>query len=76
MTMATDRIVKAALRLPRPLRALLAEKLLDTLDYEEEFDVSAKWMEEIRRRCREIQGGRVNFIPAEQVFEEIEREIG
>lgn len=53
----------------------VAEKLLESLDHEE-FEVSPEWMEEIRRRCGEIDDGAVDLIPADQVFEELGREIG
>jgi len=68
VAMTTGKIVEEALRLPRESRALLAEKLLESLDYEE-FEVSPKWMAEIRRRCKEIDEGAVKLVPAEQVFE-------
>ena len=75
MTMSTDTIIEQALHLPRESRAFLAEKLLESLDFEE-FEVSPKWMEEIRRRCREIDDGTVDLVPGDHVFEEIDRQIG
>ncbi|MCX7015129.1 MAG: addiction module protein [Candidatus Sumerlaeota bacterium] len=76
MDTATNKIVEQALRLPRESRALLAEKLLETLDYEEEFEVSLEWLEEIRRRCKEIDDGLARLIPADQVFDEVHRRLG
>ena len=70
MTQATEKTVQEALHLSRESRAFLAEKLLESLDYEEVSEVSPEWMEEIRRRCREIDDGTAKLIPAEQVFEE------
>jgi putative addiction module component (TIGR02574 family) len=75
MSTTTETIIEQVLRLPRGSRALLAEKLLESLDYEE-FEVSPEWMDEIRRRCRDIDDGAVELIPADQVFEDIDREIG
>ncbi|MFQ5738451.1 MAG: addiction module protein, partial [Acidobacteriota bacterium] len=48
---------------------------LESLDHEK-FEVSPEWMEEIRRRCREIDDRAVDLVPAEKVFEEIDRHIG
>ena len=73
--MTTDTIIEQVLHLPRESRALLAEKLLESLDHEA-FEASPEWMEEIRRRCREIDDGVVDLIPADQVFEEIDGQIG
>ena len=75
MMTPTQTIVEQALGLPRESRAFLAEKLLESLDLEEEFDVSAAWREEIQRRCEDLDRGRVDLIPADRVFGEIERQI-
>ena len=72
MNAATAKIVDEALHLPREARALLAEKLLESLDREEAFLVSAEWMDEIHRRCREIDEGKVNLIPADEVLADLE----
>ncbi|MBL7074929.1 addiction module protein [candidate division KSB1 bacterium] len=76
MKVDVDKIVGEVLHLPLQTRALLAEKLLESLDYEEDFEVSAEWMDEIRRRCKEIDEGVVELIPAEQVFKELSRKSG
>ena len=70
MTTRTSEIIEAALHLPCESRALLAEKLLETLDYEEPFDVDARWLDEIRRRCGEIDDEAVDLVPAGKVFSE------
>jgi putative addiction module component (TIGR02574 family) len=73
--MSNEEIIKQALGLSRESRAFLAEKLLESLDSEEVFDVSPEWMAEIRDRCKEIDEGKAELIAAEQVYEEIEREL-
>jgi putative addiction module component (TIGR02574 family) len=72
----TDNILDEILRLPRESRAMLAEKLLESLDYEEGFAVSPEWMDEIRRRCREIDDGAVALSSSEKVFEELDSRLG
>jgi putative addiction module component (TIGR02574 family) len=62
--------MKEALQLPREARALIAEKLLESLDFDEPFELSEEWRQEIARRCREIDQGEVELIPGEQVFKE------
>lgn len=76
MTLTTDRVIEEALHLPRESRAFLAEKLLESLDYGEEFDVSDLWRDEIRRRCREIDTGTVELVASDQVFDELDRDLG
>ena len=72
----TDSIIDEILHLPRESRALLAEKLLESLDYEEGFEVGPEWMDEIRRRCREIDDGAVTLSLSEKVFEELDSKLG
>ena len=64
-----------ALALPVEARAFLVEKLLESLDEHEDFPISEAWMKEITKRSREIDEGRVQGIPAEQVFDEMRREL-
>ena len=47
-------------------RAYLAEILLESLDFEEDFHVSDEWMNEIKERSREIDEGEVKLIPGEE----------
>jgi len=65
-----ENIIRNALLLPRDIRALIAEKLLESLDYEEPFELSREWEEEIERRCQEIDNGTVQLIPGDQVLKE------
>ena len=70
MSPRTDSIMKEALQLPREARALIAEKLLESLDLDEPFEISEQWSREIARRCREIDEGQVELIPGAQVLKE------
>ena len=58
----------AALLLPPEERARLAERLIASLDRDPE--VAAAWDEEIRRRIEELDAGRLESRPAEEVLEE------
>jgi putative addiction module component (TIGR02574 family) len=70
MSPETESVMKEALQLPREARALIAEKLLESLDFEEPFEVSSEWKEEIARRCREIDDGVVTLIAGDKVLKE------
>lgn len=75
MPTTLEEFTTEALALPAEARAFLAEKLLESLDEQEDFPLSDAWRKEISRRSREIDEGRIQGIPAEQVFEEIRREL-
>ena len=49
-----------ALGLPPALRALVAEKLLESLDEPDAAPLSAKWRQELRQRCAEVDAARWN----------------
>jgi hypothetical protein len=65
--MNIETITEQALKLEPALRAYIAEILLESLDYEEDFIVSEAWWQEIQKRCKEIdtdpsiliEGGRI-----------------
>jgi putative addiction module component (TIGR02574 family) len=75
MSPEAENIIKEALRLPREARAMIAEKLLESLDFEEPFEVSSEWQEEIARRCREIDEGAVDLIPGDKVLKEAAEDL-
>ena len=65
-----------ALRLPAEDRAELAHALIQSLDEDEAEEIDARlhkdlWMKEIERRCREIDEGKSQPIPADEVLAEI-----
>lgn len=74
--MSTKQIIEEALNLPRESRALLAEKLLESLDAGEDFELSPAWREEVQRRCRELDSGAVKPVPAEEVFKKVREKLG
>jgi putative addiction module component (TIGR02574 family) len=66
--MSMDQLISEALSLPSASRAFLAEKLLESLDFEEDFPISDEWKAEIARRCKEIDDDVVKMIPADRVL--------
>jgi len=46
------------------------EKLLQPPNHNDEFELSAQWIEDARQRCKELEDGAAAMIPAEDVFEE------
>lgn len=69
MDTTTKKLISNILELPLQMRAFLAEKLLESLDEETEFQMSEEWKREINRRCQEIDNGHVTLIDSEKVFQ-------
>ncbi len=66
-----DEIMSAALALPPGARAMLADHLLESLDGPDQKEIDAAWAEEIERRIRAIDEGRVKLIPGDEVLAEL-----
>jgi len=67
-----EEILSAALGLPPETRAMLADHLLVSLDAPNQKQIDAAWAEEIERRIREIDEGRVEPIDGELVMRELQ----
>ena len=68
MSITAEKVVSEAMNLPPTLRAFVAEKLIESLDFAEAPPLSAKWLKEIRRRCAEIDRGEVKLRDGEAAF--------
>jgi hypothetical protein len=64
--MNIETFTEQALKLEPALRAYIAEILLESLDYEEDFVVSDAWRQEIQKRCKEIDTNPLLLIDGEQ----------
>jgi putative addiction module component (TIGR02574 family) len=75
MSRPLAQITEEALALPSESRAFLAKKLLETLDFEQDFPISESWRAEIRKRCDDLDNGAVETIPAETVLSDIRKSL-
>ena len=66
-------VAERILKLSPTARAYLAEVLLQSLDYEEDFPVSEEWIKEIHHRCHEIDEAQVQLITAEDAFDQLQK---
>ena len=66
-----EEIMSAALALPPDSRAMLVEHLLQSLDAEDQAQIDALWAEEAERRDAEIEHGKVDPIPGEEVMKRL-----
>ena len=76
MPLTLDQITEEAIKLPPESRAVLADKLVQSLESEELDEIQRLWSAEAIRRRDEIRSGQVQPIPGEQVIEEIRRLVG
>ena len=68
MTLDVSEIMRKALALPLKARAALAGSLLESLDeHPPDQGIEAAWSEEITRRIEELDSGKVQLIPYEEV---------
>jgi putative addiction module component (TIGR02574 family) len=58
--------------LPAEVRAGLAERLLISIDAEESGQVADAWRSEIERRAAELDAGRVQVVPGDEVRKRVE----
>jgi putative addiction module component (TIGR02574 family) len=73
--MTVQQIVEEARQLGRSELADLVEALLvETAEPDPKVDEA--WKAEVRRRVIEIESGRVEFIPGEQVMVEVRKIVG
>jgi hypothetical protein len=67
------KILEEAMHLEPSTRALIAETLLGSLDFEEDFQVSQMWRDETQRRCGQIDRGEVELIDSDAVMAELRK---
>lgn len=75
MHMTVEQIADEALALPSEARALLADRLAESLDPAEDGYIRQLWMREARRRVDEVRRGEVKAIPADEAFAQVRQAI-
>ena len=68
MRTTAEKIVTEALSLSPHARAFVAERLIESLDASPGAELSPAWRDEVRKRCREMDEGRVELREAADVF--------
>lgn len=62
--------------MPVPVRAFIAEKILEMLDVEEQINLSPEWIGLIQQRISDVDNGLVQMIGAEKALNQIWSELG
>ena len=73
MDKAVEEIITQALQTSPKNRAVIAERLISSLDTVADLDVEVAWQEEIHRRVMEVDKGVVVCVPWEVVRERLRR---
>lgn len=68
MRVSIEQIAEAALSLPSDARALLADRLVESLDPLGDQDVRGAWASEARQRLGELRSGEVKAVTAQEAF--------
>ena len=69
-------VKEKALQLSKAERAELAISLIESLDGPADSDVEAIWRLEIERRIGQIERGKVQIIPGDEVFARLRSRLG
>jgi putative addiction module component (TIGR02574 family) len=75
MIQNSEEVTAQAMALPPDARALLADRLLNSLDSPGRKDLDRLWAEEAERRVQQIKNGEVELLPGEEVFEDIRKSL-
>jgi putative addiction module component (TIGR02574 family) len=73
MIATIDSLFTDALTLPDDSRLQLVERLIPTIQSEPSLEVEQ--LQEVQRRMDDVRAGRVQTLPGEQVFREIEQSL-
>ena len=74
--MTVEQIAAVALALPSESRALLADKLVESLDTAALSAVDKAWLAEARRRRDEVRSGEAQTVPGAEAIAKMRRDLG
>ncbi len=75
MNMTVEQIAEEALTLPSEARALLADRLVESLDPAEDGYIRQLWAAEAQRRLEDMRSGRVKAIPGDEALERVRQAV-
>lgn len=70
-----EQLTEEILSLPSGSRALLADKLVESLEFDTDSAIQEIWLAEAKRRRDEVQNGSVEPIPGEEALAQVRRLI-
>jgi len=73
--MTVEQIAAEALSLPSEARALLADRLVESLDPAEDGYIRQLWAAEALRRRDEIRAGQLGTVPGDEALARVRRAV-
>jgi hypothetical protein len=70
-----EQLTEEILSLPSASRAILADKLVESLEFDTDSTIQSMWITEATRRRDEVRDGLVQPIPGEEALAEVRRLI-
>ncbi|MBE9052529.1 addiction module protein [Nostocales cyanobacterium LEGE 11386] len=70
-----EQLTEEILSLPSASRAILAEKLVESLEFDTDSVIQSVWVTEAKRRRDEVQHGSVQLIPGEEALAQVRQLI-
>ena len=75
MSLTIEQIAGEALSLPSEARALLADRLVESLDPLEDGYIRQLWVAEARTRRDEVRGDLVKTIPGQEALDRVRKSV-
>lgn len=75
MSLTIEQIAEEALSLPSEARALLADRLVESLDPLEDGYIRQLWVAEARTRRDDIRNGLVKTIPGQEALDRVRKSV-
>jgi len=76
MRISVEQIAEEALALPSEARALLADRLVESLDSAEDGYLRQLWVKEAQRRIAQVRNGEVATVPGDLAFSQVRAAVG
>ena len=70
-----EQLTEELLSLPNESRALIADKLVESLEFDTDSAIQKAWVTEAKRRRDEVRDGSVQPIPGEDALAQVRRLI-
>ena len=76
MSLSLEQLTEQAMNLPTESRAMLADKLVESLDVAEPNELQRLWTAEAIKRRDEIRSGQVRAVPGDQALSDVRHVVG
>jgi hypothetical protein len=70
-----DRLTAEILSLPSASRAILADKLIESLEFDIDTSIQSAWSSEAKKRRDEVRAGSVRVIPGDDALAQVRNSI-